>query len=95
VSYAGGTFSTISDGTGFKIEGRTNDLYQRKHNFVVSGSFPVAVRVKRTNRDAPPSGDSTENSDFFWYDYTEKANYKTRYPNSALFGLKINAQQFS
>ena len=95
VSYAGGTFSTISDGTGFKIEGRTNDLYQKKHNFVVSGSFPVAVRVKRTNRDAPPSGDSTENSDFFWYDYTEKANYKTRYPNSALFGLKINAQQFS
>ena len=33
--------------------------------------FPL-IRVKRTNRDAPPSGDSTENSDFFWYDYTEK-----------------------
>jgi predicted phage tail protein len=96
VSYAGGTFSSISPGgTGFKIEGRTNDLYQTKHNFTVTGDFPVSIRVKRTNRDAPPSGDTTENSDFFWYDYTEKANYKTRYPNSALFGLKINAQQFS
>ena len=96
VSYAGGSFTSLSPGgTGFKIEGRTNDLYQKKHGFPVTGSFPIAIRVKRLNRDAPPSGDTTENSDFFWYDYTEKANYKTRYPNSALFGLKINAQQFS
>ena len=96
VSYAGGAFTSLSPGgTGFKIKGRTNDLYQKKHGFPVTGGFPIAIRVTRLNRDAPPSGDSTENSDFFWYDFTEKANFRTRYPNSALFGLKINAQQFS
>ena len=95
VSYAGGAFSSV-DGP-YKIKGRTNDLFQRKHLFQVTGNFPIAIRVKRVNRDAPPSGGDNENeqSDFFWYDYTEKVNYKTRYPNSALFGLKINAQQFS
>nr|BAR34090.1 phage tail protein [uncultured Mediterranean phage uvMED] len=97
VSYAGGAFASLSNGSNFKIKGRTNDLFQRKHLFQVTGDFPVAIRVKRISDDAAPSGqeDDTENSDFFWYDYTEKANYRTRYPNSALFGLKISAQQFS
>ena len=94
ISYAGGAF--ISTGP-FKIKGRTNDLFQRKHLYEVGGDFPIAVRVKRITDDPAPSGenDTTENSDFFFYDYTEKVNYRTRYPNSALFGLKINAQQFS
>ena len=94
ISYAGGAF--ISTGP-FKIKGRTNDLFQRKHLYEVGGDFPIAVRVKRISDDAAASGeeDDTEQSDFFFYDYTEKVNYKTRYPNSALFGLKINAQQFS
>ena len=96
VSYAGGAFSSLSNGSNFNIKGRTNDLFQKKHSFQITGDFPVAIRVKRINRDAPPSeGNDNEQSDFFWYDYTERADYKTRYPNSALFGLKINAQQFS
>ena len=97
VSYAGGAFASLSGGANFKIVGRTNDLYQKKHVFQVTGDFPVAIRVKRISDDAAASGveDDTENSDFFWYDYTERVDYKTRYPNSALFGLKISAQQFS
>ena len=94
ISYAGGAFTSTGP---FKIKGRTNDLFQRKHLFEVNGDFPIAIRVKRISDDAAPSGQekTTEQSDFFWYDYTEKINYRTRYPNSALFGLKINAQQFS
>ena len=95
VSYAGGAFASV-DGP-HKIQGRTNDLFQTKHNYEVTGDFPIAIRVKRISDDAAPSGeeDDTEQSDFFWYDYTEKVNYRTRYPNSALFALKINAQQFA
>mgnify|MGYP005989752947 FL=1 len=95
ISYAGGAFASV-DGP-HKIKGRTNDLFQTKHNYEVAGDFPIAIRVKRISDDAAPSGeeDDTEQSDFFWYDYTEKVNYKTRYPNSALFALKINAQQFA
>jgi predicted phage tail protein len=94
ISYAGGAFTSTGP---FQIKGRTNDLFQRKHLFEVNGDFPIAIRVKRISDDAAPSGEekTTEQSDFFWYDYTEKVNYRTRYPNSALFGLKINAQQFS
>ena len=95
VSYAGGAFASV-DGP-HKIKGRTNDLFQTKHNYEVNGGFPIAIRVKRISDDAAPSGeeDDTEQSDFFWYDYTEKVNYRTRFPNSALFALKINAQQFA
>ena len=92
VSYSGGPYTTVvSD----KIVGRTADLYQRIHRIDLTASAPVDIRVVRISADAPVSGNTTENSDFFWYDYTEKINAKTTYPNSALFGIKINAEQFS
>lgn len=92
VSYSGGPYSTV---LASEIVGRTADLYQRIHRIDLTAAPPVDIRVVRISPDAPVSGSTTENSDFYWYDYTEKINAKTTYPNSALFAVKINAEQFS
>ena len=99
-SYSGGPYSQVypsptSGLTYAEIRGRTADLYQRVHRIDLTASPPVDIRVVRVSADAAPSGSTTENSDFYWYDYTEKINAKTTYPNSALFGIKIGAEQFS
>ncbi len=91
-SYSGGPYSTV---VASEIVGRTADLYQRVHRIDLTAAPPVDIRVVRISPDAAPSGSTTENSDFFWYDYTEKINAKTTYPNSALFAVKISAEQFS
>lgn len=91
-SYSGGPYTTVVTS---EIVGRTADLYQRIHRIDLTAPPPVDIRVVRISPDAPVSGSTTENSDFYWYDYTEKINAKTTYPNSALFAVKINAEQFS
>ena len=99
VSYNGGTYATVVPYTGTgneTIKGRTADLYQRNYLIYLSGTFPVTIRVTRVSDDPTP-GDNQLSSlgDLYWYTYTEKILAKTRYPNSALFGLKINAEQFN
>lgn len=92
-SYGGGTYTTVIDNT---ISGRSADLYQKVHRIDLTQAPPVNIRVVRVTDDAPPvdTNNTTYNNDLYWSSYTEKINAKTRYPNSALFGLKINAQQF-
>jgi len=91
-SYSGGPFTTVVSS---EIVGRTADLYQRVHLVALTAPPPVDIRVVRISPDAPVSGTTTENSDFYWYDYTERISAKTTYPNTALLALKINAEQFS
>ena len=80
--------------------GFSPDLYQRKHlinldeeKIQAGTAFPVDIRVtsagKEFNRDT-----LAQNDDLIWYDITQKIGEKTRYPNSALVGLKFNAEQF-
>jgi len=92
VSYSGGPFTTVVSND---ISGRTPDLYQRIHRIDLAPGPPVEIRVVRVSDDAPAPGASVEYSDLYWYDYTEKINAKTTFPNSALIGIRINAEQFS
>ena len=92
VSYSGGPFTTVVSND---ISGRTPDLYQRIHRIDLAPGPPVEIRVVRVSDDAPTPGSSVEYSDLYWYDYTEKINAKTTFPNSALIGIRINAEQFS
>jgi predicted phage tail protein len=102
VQYNGGGFNPVDFGdyTGedylgngkFKIDGYTPDLYQRVHLINFTGDFPVDIRITRTYLLNEPD-DSIQDT-FIWYDFTQKVSEKTRFPNSALFGLKLDAQQF-
>ena len=91
-SYNGGPYTAIFNGD---ISGRTPDLYQRVHRVDLTQAPPVDIRVVRVSPDAPAPGASVEYSDLYWYDYTEKISGKTSYPNSALMGLRLSAEQFS
>jgi predicted phage tail protein len=89
VQYAGGSFVDHSTNI---IEGRTADLYQRSFLVELSGAFPVNIRVLRATAD---SGSAKLQNAFSWASYTEITYAKLRYPNSALIGLRFNAEQFS
>jgi predicted phage tail protein len=84
----GGFLQVVSD----VIRGRTPDSYQRDYMIAVTGPFPVDIRVSRAN---PDSSSAKIVNAFFWTSYTEIIAEKFRYPNSALVGLRVNAEQFS
>ena len=91
VDYNGTGFNEVPNSP-FKIEGRTPDLFQKVVNFPLTGDFPVTIRVTRTTQEVTTN--DTVIDDLIWYSYTEKINDRFRYPNSALFALKVDAQQF-
>ena len=94
LSYNGGPYTTVLTD---KITGRTADLYQKKYNIQLdeAGAFPVSVRVVRDTPDRDPAAAETIVDNVFWSSYTEVTETKLRYPNSAIVGLRLSAEQFS
>lgn len=89
VQYNGGGYTTVIDDT---ISGRTPDQYQRDYLVNLTGAFPVDVRVTRVTAD---SASAKLVNAFSWSSYTEIVYAKLRYPNSALVGIRIDAEQFN
>jgi predicted phage tail protein len=89
VQYNGGGFNVVIDDT---ISGRTGDVYQRDYLVSLTGAFPVDIRLTRIT---PDSTDLRLANEFSWSSYTEIIYAKLNYANSALVGLRIDAQQFS
>lgn len=89
IQYNGGGFTTVKTDT---ITGRTADQYQRDYLVDISGAFPVDVRVVRNTAD---SGDTNLQNEIYWSSYTELVYTKLRYPNSALVGIRFDAEQFT
>lgn len=89
VQYAGGGYTTVINDT---ITGRTGDLYQRDYLVNLTGAKPVDIRVTRVTDD---STDPKLSNAFTWTSYTEIVRAKLRYPNAALVGLRVDAQQFN
>lgn len=91
VQYNGGGYVIALEDT---IRGRTPDLYQREYriNFLVNGPKPIDVRVARVSADNPQGAIQDV---FTWSNYTEITYAKLRYPNSALVGIQVNAEQFN
>lgn len=92
VSYGGGPFTTVIDDT---VSGRTADLYQRRYRIDLTQPPPVDVRVVRITNEATQSASENQQSDLFWASYTELIYGKTTFPNSALVGMTVSAEQFS
>lgn len=89
VQYNGGGYTTVIDDT---IAGRTNDQYQRDYLVNLTGAFPADVRVTRVTAD---SASAKLINAFSWSSYTEIIYAKLRYPNSALVGIRVDAEQFN
>ena len=89
VQYNGGGFTTVIDDT---ISGRTSQQYQRQYLVNLSGAFPVDIKVTRITADS--SSAKLANA-FSWSSYTEVTYAKLAYPNSALIGVRVDAEQFN
>ena len=92
VQYAGGGYTDVITDT---ISGRTADEYRKQYIVPLSPrSAGVAADVKVTRLTAD-STDSLLSNKTIWSSYTEIIYAKLRYPNSALVGIRVNAQQFN
>ena len=92
VQYSGGSYSTKVSGNSGKITGRTGDLYQRDYLIRLDGAFPVNIKVTRVTDDSTSS--KLVNA-FQWNTYTEIIYDQRTYPNSALVGMRVDAEQFT
>ena len=89
VQYNGGGFAEVIDDT---IRGRTSQQYQKQYQIDLDGAFPVDIRVQRVTDDSISV--KLVNA-FSWSSYTEVSYAKLSYPNSALYGIRISAEQFN
>ena len=92
VQYQGGSYTTVVLGNQGTIAGRTPDTYIRDYLINLSGNFPVNIKVTRVTADSTSS--KLVNS-FQFNSYVEIKYDKLTYPNSALVGLKVDAEQFT
>ena len=92
VQYSGGSYNNVVAGNAGKITGRTPDTYQRDYLINLDGAFPVNIKVTRITAD---SSSSKLANAFQFNTYVEIKYDQRTYPNSALVGLKVDAEQFS
>ena len=92
VQYSGGSYQTVVSGNQGKITGRTPDVYLRDYLINLSGAFPVNIKVTRITAD---SSSSKLVNEIQFNNYVEIKYDQRTYPNSALVGLKVDAEQFS
>ena len=92
VQYSGGSYSTVVSGNAGTITGRTPDTYQRDYLINLDGAFPVNIKVTRITADSTSSKLANE---IQFNNYVEIKYDQRTYPNSALVGLKVDAEQFT
>ena len=92
VQYSGGSYSTKVSGGAGTITGRTGDLYQKEYLINLDGAFPVNIKVTRITPDSTSSKLANE---IRWNNYVEIKYDQRTYPNSALVGIRVDAEQFS
>ena len=98
ISYDNGAFQNLAgagSGITFTVSGRTGDLYQRSYAFELRESgytSNIRIKVQRTTND---STDPKVVNSFTWFSFTKILFDNNPYPNTALVGIGVSAEQFS
>ena len=92
VQYQGGGYTTKIDDT---ITGRTADEYRKDYLLELARPNPSDIIDIKVTRITDDSTDSLLTNAFSWSSYTEIIWAKLTYANSALVGLRVDAEQFS
>lgn len=74
-----------------KIAGKTRGPYDREYNYELTGVGPWTVRVERITKDPE---NLRMNNDLYFKAITGIINETLRYPNSALLGFTVSAENF-
>lgn len=88
VSTQGGSFQELVRD---KIAGKTTSSYERSYRIPLLTTGQWDVRITKITADSTKT--SLQNN-LYWQSYTEIIDTKFRYPNSALIGIRISAEQF-
>lgn len=73
------------------IKGKSRGSYDVEYNFVLSGTGPWTVKVKRLTKDPE---DLKDNNDLYFKAIVGFIQETLRYPNSALMGFNVSAEFF-
>ena len=73
------------------IRGKTTSDYERTYRFPLDGQAPWDIRVRRITAD---SDSSFINNDTYWSTLTSIIDAKLTYPDTALVGITVNAEDF-
>lgn len=73
------------------IRGKTTSDYERTYRFPLDGQAPWDIRVRRIT---PDSDSSFINNDTYWSTLTSIIDAKLTYPDTALVGITVNAEDF-
>jgi predicted phage tail protein len=92
VQYQGGGYTTKIDDT---ISGRTADEYRKDYLIELVRPNPSDIVDIKVTRITDDSTDSLLTNAFSWSSYTEIVDAKLTYANSALVGIRVDAEQFS
>ena len=92
IQYQGGGYTTKIDDT---ISGRTADEYRKDYLIELARPNPSDIVDIKVTRITDDSTDSLLANAFNWNSYTEIVWAKLTYANSALVGLRVDAEQFS
>ena len=92
VQYQGGGYTTKIDDT---ITGRTADEYRKDYLLELVRPNPSDIIDIKITRITDDSTNSLLTNAFSWSSYTEIIWAKLTYANSALVGLRVDAEQFS
>ena len=92
VNYQGGGYTTKIDDT---ISGRTADEYRKDYLIQLARPNPADTVLIQVTRITDDSTDTLLANAFSWSSYTEIIDAKLTYPNSALVGIRVDAEQFS
>ena len=92
IQYQGGGYTTKIDDT---ISGRTADEYRKDYLIELARPNPSDIVDVKVTRITADSNDSLLANAFNWNSYTEIVWAKLTYANSALVGLRVDAEQFS
>ena len=86
---SGGSFTQVASRV---VSGKSSSRFEVSLQFELTGTGPWTMRVQRDTAD--PATTYLQNKSFL-ESYTEVIDAKLRYPNSALIGMRLDAQQFS
>ena len=92
VQYQGGGYTTKIDDT---ISGRTADEYRKDYLIELARPNPSDIIDIKVTRITDDSTNSLLTNAFQWSSYTEIIDAKLTYANSALVGIRVDAEQFS
>ena len=86
----GGSFSKVLSSA--TISGKTTSPYERSYRIpLTEGGAPWEIKLERITTDSTQAHIQNKT---FWSSYTELIEAKLVYPDSALAGISIDAQQF-